>query len=400
MLLSKDAVSDVAEILKPEHFYRPLHADIFEAIIHMANEGEPADAITVGGELQNRGLLKRIGGAPYLHTLIEMVPTASNASYYASTVYDRWRQRRLIEAGNRIIQYGYIDATSTEEVDELLVQVDAEFRELGGGRHTGMDWDDLVKKWYAWQKITTGVIPTPWDDLNNLLPGSGMHAGQLIVVGGRPGNGKSNAGLNIALGAAELGHKSTVFSVEMDDVEICSRLLAAGTWTPVRTIFAKNVRDEQKEKVEEYILKRKGMPLQIVDRAYITVEQIIAHCRIRQPKVVFVDYSQLIAPTNNKLIREQQVAHITRSLKVAAKHLHMVVVLASQLKRPEGDRTPAISDLRESGAAEQDADVVLLLHRLKALNGRDMVNMIVGKNRNGPLGTASLVFRGETARLG
>lgn len=397
MLLTRDVLTGVTEILKGEHFYRPNHTTIFDAIMHMGTEGEPVDPVTVGRELEKRGLLKRVGGAVYLMTLIESTPHASSASYYARIVYDRWRQRRLIDAGNRIIEYGYTDATTSEEVDELLVKVDTEFQELSGSVETGLNWDDLVKKWQSWQETKGGVIPTPWTELNNKLPGGGMHAGQLIVVGGRPGNGKSNVGLNIALKAAEEGFKSTVFSVEMDDVEVCSRLLAAGSWTQVRQIFAKNMVGEQQERVADYIIERKGMPLQVVDKAYITVEQIISHCRIRRPKVIFVDYTQLIQATNNKLVREQQVAHITRSLKVAAKHLQMVVVVASQLKRAESlDRPPAISDLRESGAAEQDADVVLLLHR----TAPDKVSMIVGKNRNGPTGTAHLEFRGSIARVG
>lgn len=398
MLLSKDAISDSAEILKPHYFYRPIHSDVFEAIIDLVNAGEPADPVTVARELEKRGLLKRIGGAPYLHTLLETVPTASSGAYYARIVYDRWRQRRLIEVGQRISQLGFIEATSSDDVDDLLAQVDTEFRELGGGatQHTGLNWDDLVKKWLAWQDTKGTAIPTPWPELNTKLPGGGVSSGQLIVVGGRPGAGKSNAGLNMVLHAAERQHKTTVFSVEMDDVEVCSRLLAAGTWGKVGQIFAKNMDKETTERVEEYILEKRGLPLQVVDRAYITVEQIIAHCRIRHPKVIFVDYTQLIHPTNNKLVREQQVAHITRSLKVAAKQLQMVVIVASQLRRSDRDGPPTISDLRESGAAEQDADIVLLLHRLN----HDTVTMIIGKNRNGPVGSVSLRFRGENARVG
>jgi replicative DNA helicase len=183
----------------------------------------------------------------------------------------------------------------------------------------------------------------------------------------------------------------------MDHNEICSRLLAAGSHTPVKTMFGKNIRGEQKERVDRYIIDRQGTPLTVVDRPYITVEQIVSQCRVRRPRIIFVDYTQLVAPTNNKLVREQQVAHITRSLKVAAKHLQMVVIVASQLKRPDKDeKPPTISDLRESGAAEQDADIVLLLNRLDA----QRVHMIVGKNRNGPTGTITLRFRGELARVG
>lgn len=397
MLLSRDAITTVSEILKPEHFYRPVHADIFQAIMDLASQGEPVDAVTVNRELEKRGQIKRVGGAPYLLTLSQTPPSAINASSYATTVYDRWRQRSLDEVGTRMKQLASMDATTTEEVDELLAQADVFMRELGEPSRRGLAWDDLVAKWRTWQDKPGTAIPTPWLELNEWLHG-GMHKGQLIIVGGRPGGGKSNAGLNMVLEAAEKSYPSTVFSVEMDDVEVASRLLAAGSWQPVGQLISKRMEKDTFAAVEEYIASKKGMPLEVVDQAYITVEQIVAHCRMRRPDAIFVDYAQLVQATNSKVSREQQVAHITRSLKVAAKHLQMAVVVAAQLNRGPIDRTPVISDLRESGAAEQDADVVLLLHRGGSEEGE--VEMICGKNRNGPTGTINLMFRGALARVG
>lgn len=403
MLWSKPAITAVTELLKPEHFYRPNHGEMYKAIVHLVNEGEPADPLTLARELEKRGLLRRIG-APYLHECMHNVPTALNAKYYAQIVYDRYRLRQVIGAGQRFIELGHTEATTTEEVDEVIARADEFFRELGEPTRQGLMWDDLVKKWRDWQQTKGGVVYTPWPELNAKLPGGGFHPGQLVIVGGRPAHGKSNAGLNIVLEAAEHNVPSTVFSVEMDDVEVASRLLAAGSWTEVKQIFAKKMDEETEERVEQYIEEHKGMPLDVVDQAYITVEQIVAHCRKRRPKIIFVDYAQLIEATNNKVLREQQVAHITRSLKVAAKHLGMVVIVASQLKRPsmpkrpeEGEGLPSISDLRESGAAEQDADIVLLLHRV---GESPKIMMIVGKNRNGPTGRVPLTFRGNMARVG
>ena len=398
MMLSPAAVTDVMEILKPEHFYVPKNADIYQSILNLIKAGNPVDAVTVADELARRRLLKKIGG-PYLHTLISEVASPASAVYYAKMVRDKWRIRCIVETGHQLVQLGDMDVCTTEEVEQLLTEADKLFRKLGQTK-SGLMWDDLVKKWRNWQEDSGDVIRTPWPELNDWFPGRGFHPGQLIIVGGRPGQGKSNAGLNIVLGAAEHNCSSIIFSVEMDDVEVACRLLAAGSWTKVGQLFSKKMDDDTKEQVNRYIEEKQGMPLEVVDEPYLSVEDIIAHCRIRRPKVIFVDYTQLIRATDSKQQREQQVAHVTRSLKVAAKSLGMVVIAASQLKRL-GDRDdkikPVISDLRESGAAEQDADIVILLHRPSdALN----ITAIVGKNRNGPLGEAKLKFRGDLARVG
>jgi len=399
MLISNQAISTVAETLKEDHFYHPTHRVIFNVVIELVNKGEPVDAATVAAELGRRGGLIRIGGAPYLLTLAETTPTGINAGSYARVVYDRWRQRQIIEAGRRLIELGSTEATTTDEVESLLASADALFKGLGQPTRQGLKWDALVDKWRNWSDDSTvGIVPTPWPELNAKMNG-GAHKGQMIIIGGRPGDGKSNAGLNINLGAAELGFKSIVFSVEMDDVEVCSRLLAAGSWSSQGEIMGRRMTAETMERVETYIEQRKGMDLELVDQAYITVEQIVSHCRLRQPDIIFVDYAQLISPSNSKVSREQQVAHITRTLKVAAKSLQMVVVVAAQLNRgPADGRVPVISDLRESGAAEQDADVVMLLHRPVETPGS--VAIILGKNRNGPTGSIMLSFRGEMARIG
>lgn len=402
MLLSKEAIAAVNEVLKPDHFYRPANGIVFEAINKLVTSGEPVDAVTVGDQLEKMGHLQRIGGASYLLDLSANVPSPANASSYAQIVHDRWRQRQIIEAGQRCLQYGYQEATTTEEVDELLSQVDQVFRGLGQPSRTGLMFDDLIAKWRAHQDSPDTAIATPWDELNHALHG-GIRPGQLVIIGGRPAEGKSISGLNILLGAAEQGHRSTVFSVEMDDMEVSARLLASASWSKQGQIFSRRMDAETWARVEEAIEARKGMPLEVVDQARITVEQIIAHCRARRPAVIFLDYAQLILPTDSKVSREQQVAHITRSLKIAAKELRMAVILAAQLNRgptggKDGGREPVISDLRESGAAEQDADVVILLHRDPKETG--LVRLIIGKNRNGPTGPITLPFRGALSRIG
>lgn len=402
MLLSKEAIASVTQFLKGEHFYYPQHGDVYDVIVSLVNSGEPVDPILVASELDRRGTLSRVGGAPRLHELTQAVPSPLSASSYARTVYDKWRQRQIIQAGQRLINKGYADATTTEEVDNLLAQADAIFRDLGQPAHSGMAWDDLVDKWREWQKVGGDVIHTPWPQVNAWMPGRGLHLGQLAVVGGRPGSGKSAAGLNIALGAAEHGRKTTIFSVEMDDVEVCSRLLAAGGWTKVGQLFAKEMDAEVTERVEDYITKSRGMPLEIVDNPGISVEEIVAHCRAQRPACIFVDYCQLMIG-NPKTERRDLVAHITRSLKIAAKQLQMVVIAAAQLNREsvrfdnKTPKLPSLSDLAESDAIGRDADVVIFLQRL---DNSPRVNMICVKNRNGVLGTTELPFRGSIARIG
>jgi replicative DNA helicase len=400
MLLNKSAITSVSEILKADDFYRPNNGLIYQAIIDLSMAGEPADAVTISAELAKRGYLTRIGGAPYLHTLISEVPVAGNAAAYAKIVKEKAHLRRLIEAGTRLVQLGYSDVGG-DEIPEVMAQANRFLQEVNEPVSSGGMLKDIIQEWRNWQETDAGVIPTPWPELNKDLPAGGFAVGSLIVVGGRPGGGKSNAGLNVALEAAEKGHKTTVFSVEMDRKEVLSRVLAAATWSPVREIIGRNMEKGTWERVEEWIATNEDIPLEIQDKAYITVEDIVAHCRARRPEVLFVDYAQLIIASNPRLPRHEQVSHITRTLKVAAKELQMVVIAASQLNRgnTEGKgRLPTMEDLRESGSVEQDADVVLLLHRDQ--NNPNVVKLICAKNRNGPTRMHDLVFRGALSRVG
>lgn len=403
MLLNAEAVKTVSDLVGKEHFYKPSHGDVFDCIMHLTRSGEPVDCLTVADELRKRSLLRKIG-APYLLDLSQACPSPLSAGSYARIVFDKWRQRSLITAGQQLLMLGHEDATTSEDVDRLLAEADGLMRMLGQESSTACDWDSLVSSWETWQQVKADVIHTPWPELNDWFPGGGFHDGQLIIIGARPGSGKSNMGLNIALDAAEHGRKTVVFSVEMDKPEVASRLLAAGSYSKVGQLIAKKMDDDTRERVQQYIDTHKDMPLEVIDDPRITVERVIAHCRMSRPKVLFVDYTQLIEPTNNKVAREQQVAHITRSLKIAAKSLRMVVILASQVKRlddkfsrSDKPKLPTIADLRESGAAEQDADVVILLHH--APNSPN-VQVIIGKNRNGPTGDTVLRFRGDRARIG
>ena len=397
MMLSQSAITDAMDIIKSDDFYRPPHARIFQVITELFAAGQPTDTIAVNNSLNDRGWGTNVGGAPYLVELMQQVPCAKNASYYARLIKDKARLRKLIECGTRFEKLGY--EGDIDNIDGVFAYAESMFRELGETSRSGMMWADLVSRWQNWQQIMGEAIPSPWSELNEWVPGGGFNPGQLVIVGGRPAQGKSNVGLNIALYAAENGRMATVFSVEMDAVEVCSRLLAAGSISEVRQLFSKKMDEKTKRRIETYIDNTKTLPLEVVDQPYIRVEQIVNHCRVRRPKIIFVDYTQLVAPTDTKVVREQQVAHVLRSLKVAAKQLQMVVVAASQLKRRDDQDKypPKLSDLRESGAAEQDADIVLLLDRpLTAAN----MKVLVAKNRNGATGEFTVPFYGQYAKLG
>lgn len=389
-----NVVPEVLEILNSEDFFKPAHGRIFEVVASQYNAGLPTDTVSVKEALLKRRWLTNIGGAPYLLELTQTVPTPVNSAYYARLVKNHAKLRRLVQCGERFMRLGEGDI---DDVDDILARAEAMFRELGEPAKSGLMWNDLVSRWENWQTIKGDAVPSPWHELNDWFPGGGFHPGQLVIVGGRPGHGKSNLGLNIALYAAEGGRSSTVFSVEMDANEVCSRLLAAGSYSKVGQLFAKNMTAPTRTRIDSFIERTRGMQLEVVDQPHIRVEQIVNHCRVRKPQIIFVDYTQLVAPTDVKLIREQQVAHVFRSLKIAAKQLHMVVVAAAQLKRRDDTDKykPRLSDLRESGAAEQDADIVLLLDRKPSMQ----MEVLVAKNRNGPTGELEIRFHGDEARF-
>lgn len=400
MLLSASAVSEVTKALSAEDFYLPAHATIFQSIIHLFSGGTAIDPVAVGAELEKRGKLKNIGGAAYLLTLIQNVPTATNAAYYAKLVADKSKLRKLQVIGSRLQR---LAGTGGEDIDDILAQAEVLIRKQKEPSATELvTFDDLVEGWRNWQDTAGSSIPTPWAELNSWLNG-GLNRGRLYTIGGRPAVGKSLGGLNIAAHAAERGFSAAFFSLEMGRNEVASRVLAAGGSADLGQIIRKELDLDNLQRVDEYAETYRGMPLAVVDKETVTVEQIIAQCRA-MPKldVCVVDYLQLVRASDSRMPREQQVAHISRSLKIASRELDVAMVVAAQLNRgPVRDgvaRRPTIADLRESGAVEQDSDVVLLLHRGEDEPG--LVEMICGKNRSGKTGNAVLSFHGSYARIG
>ncbi|HET7760864.1 MAG TPA: replicative DNA helicase [Phycicoccus sp.] len=412
MLLNKDAIADCLEAVKAHDFYRPAHELIFDAILDLFGRGEPADAITVADELSKRGDLTRVGGQAYLHQLIQSVPTAANAGYYAEIVHERAVLRRLVEAGTRIVQMGY--AQGEGDVDDIVNRAQAEVYSVAEKRG-GEDYavlaeilDETLTEIEAASGRTDEMIgvPTGFLELDELT--HGLHPGQMIVIAARPAVGKSTIGIDIARAAA-IKHKlaTAVFSLEMSRTEITMRVLSAEATIQLQDLRRGLKNQDQWNKLARIMGKISDSPLFIDDSPNMSLMEIRAKCRrLKQQhnlKLVVIDYLQLMSSGKKVESRQQEVAEFSRALKLLAKELEVPVIAISQLNRgPEQrtDKRPQMSDLRESGSIEQDADVVILLHRDRSDPERDgEADVIVAKHRNGPTKDIVLAFQGHYSRF-
>ncbi|MBB2925246.1 replicative DNA helicase [Cellulomonas cellasea] len=370
MMLSKDAIADVVEQLRGTDFYRPAHEAIYDAILDLYGRGEPADAVTVADELTKRGDMTRIGGAPYLHTLISAVPTAANAGYYARIVRERAVLRRLVEAGTRIVQLGY--ATDGGDVDEIVNNAQAEVYAVTE-RRTTEDYHRLgeviggtVDEIEAAGHRGEGMIgvPTGFADLDRLT--NGLHPGQMIVIAARPAIGKSTLGIDIVRSAAiKHNQAAVVFSLEMSRNEITMRLLSAEARIHLQKMRTGQMGEDDWQKLAATMGKISEAPLFIDDSPNMSLMEIRAKCRrLKQRhdlKLVVIDYLQLMSSGKRVESRQQEVSEFSRALKLLAKELEVPVIAISQLNRgPEQrtDKRPAMSDLRESGCLTADTRIL------------------------------------------
>ncbi len=414
MLLSNDAVANVVELIRGRDFYVPKHEVIFDAILDLYSRGEPTDVVTVTDELTKHDALQRAGGAEYLHTLTSLVPTAANAGFYATIVSERAVLRRLVDAGTRIVQMGY---AGTGEVTDLVNNAQAEIYSVTGSN----DAEDYVPLATAVEVavheieaaghhggVMTG-IPTGFADLDDLT--NGLHPGQMVIVAARPAMGKSTLALDFARAAAIHANKPTImFSLEMGRSEIAMRLIAAEASIPLQNLRKGQMVDRDWQTMAAVRGRINDAPLYIDDSPNMTLVEIRAKCRKLKQRagleMVIIDYLQLMTSGKKVESRQQEVSEFSRALKLLAKELGVPVVALSQLNRgPEqrADKIPMLSDLRESGSIEQDADVVILLHR-DASNERDNprageADLIVAKHRNGPTRTVHVAFHGHFSRF-
>ncbi|MFP5289620.1 MAG: replicative DNA helicase [Actinomycetes bacterium] len=414
MLLSKDATADVIEVVRGIDFYVPKHEVIFEAILSLYSRGEPTDVIAVTDELTKAGDLSRAGGADYLHTLTGIVPTAANAGFYASLVAEKAVLRRLVDAGTRIVQMGY---ASEGEVTDLVNNAQAEIYAVAGGTQS----EDYVPLTEAVNEAIDEIeaargrdgsmtgVPTGFADLDALT--NGLHAGQLILIAARPALGKSTVALDFARAAAiKHNHPTVFFSLEMGRSEIAMRLLSAEASVPLHAMRKGTLESRDWTTIASTRGRINDAPLYIDDSPNMTLVEIRAKCRrLKQTvglKMVIIDYLQLMTSGKRVESRQQEVSEFSRALKLMAKELQVPVVALSQLNRgPEqrADKKPALSDLRESGSLEQDADMVILLHRESAYEKENPrageADFIVAKHRNGPTDTITVGFHGHFSRF-
>ena len=414
MLLSKDAIADVSEVLRGIDFYRPAHEIIHDAILDLYSRGEPADPVTVAAELQRRGELQRIGGAPYLHTLSANVPIAANAGYYAEIVHEKAILRRLVTAGTRIVQLGY---AGEGQIDSVVDEAQAEVYKITDKR-AQEDYAPLAD-------IMEGVldeieaignrdggmygVPTGFADLDELT--NGLHSGQMIIVAARPAMGKSTLALDFCR-AASIHNQMTscFFSLEMNRSEITMRLLSAEAKVPLNHIRNGNMTDDDWAKLARKMGEVSSAPMFIDDSPNMTMMEIRSKARrLKQNhdlRLIVIDYMQLMTSGKKVESRQLEVSEFSRQIKLLAKELEVPIIALSQLNRgPEqrADKRPMASDLRESGSLEQDADMVILLHRDDVYERESTrpgeADLIVAKHRNGPTRDITVAFQGHYSRF-
>jgi replicative DNA helicase len=414
MLLSKDAIADVIESLREVDFYKPAHATVDGAILDIYGRGEPADAITVANYLSKSGALGNVGGAGYLHTLVAGVPTAANGAYYARIVTERATLRRLVDAGTRIAQMGY---AGDAEVDQLVDRAQAEVYEVTG-RRSSDDYaplSEIMPHTLSEIEAIEGRggqlvgVPTGFQKLDEIT--HGLHAGQLIIVAARPAIGKSTLALDLAR-SASIKHNltSAIFSLEMSRNEIVMRLLSAEAQVHLSSMRAGTLSETDWGRLANKMGQVNDAPLFIDDSPNMTMMEIRAKARrLKQRfdlKLLIIDYLQLMSSGKKVESRQVEVSEFSRSLKLLAKELEIPVIAISQLNRgPEQrqDKRPMLSDLRESGSLEQDADMVVLLHREDVYERESPrageADFILAKHRNGPTGTVTVAFQGHYSRF-
>ena len=416
MMLSKDAIADVVEALSPTDFYRPAHQAIYDCVLDLYGRGEPADAITVSAELERRQELVKVGGAPYLHTLISTVPTAANAGYYAEIVSEKAILRRLVEAGTRIVQLGYHGsegAAIEEVVDRAQASIyDVTERKASEDYHAleellqpTMDEIDAI----ASRGGESQGIPTGFADLDALT--NGLHAGQMIIVAARPGVGKSTLGLDFARSASvKHGMASVIFSLEMGRTEIVMRMLSAEARIRLGDMRGGRMTDDDWTRLARRMSEISEAPIYVDDSPNLTMMEIRAKARRLKQRhdiqLIVVDYMQLMTSGKRVESRQQEVSEFSRNLKLLAKELEVPLVAISQLNRgPEQrtDKKPQLSDLRESGSLEQDADMVILIHRPDAFERDDPrmgeADLMVAKHRAGPTATITVAHQLHYSRF-
>jgi len=407
ILLENEALSRVLEVIGEGDFYRESHRKIFSAILELFERSEPADLITLSEVLKNRAAFEAVGGIEYLNSLVNSVPTAANISYYAKIIKEKSILRKLINRATEIVSQGYGDAGN---VDDFLDRAEHSIFEISEDRVRPSFYPikDIIKasfktieKLYEKHQLITGV-PTGFTRLDELT--SGLQPSELIIVAGRPSMGKTAFALNIAQHAAIEAHvPAAVFSLEMAKEQLALRMLCSEAKVDAHRLRGGFLSESDWPKLTRAAGNLSEAPIFIDDTAGLTALEMRAKSRRlraeRNLGLIIVDYLQLMRGRADSDTREQEISDISRSLKALAKELNVPVIALSQLNRrveERGDKHPQLADLRESGAIEQDADVIIFLYREEVYNKSEdkkgKAEIIIGKQRNGPTDKFELAF--------
>lgn len=407
ILIENEAINRVMEILAPEDFYREAHRKIYHALIELSERDEPADLITTTNELRKKGELEMVGGASYLAYLIDSVPSAANIEYYARIVKEKAILRKLIETSTEIITQSYEDRT---DVEAFLDEAERAIFEISEKRvrPSFFPIKEIVKEsfktieqLYKKKELVTGV-PSGFKELDRLT--AGFQPSDLIIVAGRPSMGKTAFCLNIAQYAAIEGRVPVaIFSLEMSKEQLVLRMLCSEAQVEGTRLRTGYLGESDWPKLTMAAGTLSDAPIFIDDTAALSVLELRAKARRLKSEhglgMIIIDYLQLMKGRGKAESRQQEISEISRSLKALAKELNVPVIAVSQLSRKTEERTgnrPQLSDLRESGAIEQDADVILFLFREEVYHrteeNRGKAEVIIGKQRNGPIGKVDLAF--------
>jgi replicative DNA helicase len=409
VLLSADAANIALERLHAEDFYKPAHQLVFEAIRFLFDSNEPIDAVTVSEHLRRDGSLERMGGIDFLTRLLDAVPTSSNIEYYAGIVEEHSVRRRLMKVGGQI---GHIATEMTEDVDEVVDRAEqAVFavseRRVGDGL-AGIDnlLGPAIERAEDLQRRGTEVtgIPTGFRDLDRKL--AGLHPTNLLVLAARPGMGKSALALNLAQNVALADHPVAIFSLEMSREEVVTRMLCSTGRIDSQKLRTGRLTEADFTKLSTAASALYKKPIFVDDSPGLTVTEIRAKCRRLRRKpglaLVVVDYLQLMVGSGGEN-RQQEIALISRSLKNLARELHVPILALSQLNRSlesREDKRPRLGDLRESGAIEQDSDVVMFIYRdeyyhPERVETKGIAEVVIAKHRQGAVGKVDMTFLPE-----
>ncbi len=415
MLTDKDAVAEAIETLKEEDFYRDDNKAIFEAVLNLYSKSEPVDIITLKDELESMGKFEQVGGFEYLANLPDKVPTTANVQKYIKIVEEKSLLRNLIKTANEIIDLGY---SSTEDVEDIMDNAERKIFDIMQRKsqkgYTPIK-DVLVESFtkleelYNRKQHITGV-PTGFVELDYKT--AGLHGSELILVAARPAMGKTAFALNIATNAALRGNVPVaIFSLEMSKDQLVNRILCGEAMVDSNKVRTGKLEEDDWVKLAGAIGPLSEAEIYIDDTPGISIMEIRTKCRkLKMEKnigLVVIDYLQLVQGSNKRSgSREQEISEISRSLKILAKEINVPVIALSQLSRAveqRPDHRPMLSDLRESGAIEQDADIVMFLYRddyyNKESEKKDIAEVIIAKQRGGSTGTVELLWMGNYTKF-